>query len=1079
MSIEVRSTQSGDGDRKATGRSSGSSTPPPDDVSMTADGEPLERRALLNSARLTAALLISWTLSLVGRFLLPRVLGTEQFGELAFIEGVAVLAMAATGFGVDGFILREVAIDNKRTRLFARPLRRIQYSAGVLTTAALAITFAVTSGREQAMIALVFGLGQMAIVLGRIDAAYLQAAHDVRAETSATIVTKAIWFALLIGCLGAGIELMALPIAVVVSEFVRASWLRRAMHQRYGQLRRGRLRNGVDVLVGALPYFINTLNVVFLGYSVRVIVGLLSSDEAVGLLATAEVAIAVPMLLTPIIGQISLPMLSSLASRSRRLMWRRASQIVDGISVPVTAGSVLLFALSDELMVLAFGDEYADAGLAFGLLALAVPATYFTQIVGAALMAAGREWQNTRINLYTMLLVAVTTAVILSVLSDASAGTATAWAAATLLVGEYITVLALLWVQPLPPLRRSTSASLVVLTVTAFGIAIIGRDINDPAWLALVSVAVLTALVTLPRALNDVLSILGRGKGADADADADADDDDAAAGGGPTPAVPRSSGRSRSSRTGLIDHADADLDRSADVDAEWNDDDGYDQGFAASSGLKDDPDLDDEYLDDEGPDDDDWNDDVTDAIDEARDLDEDAEFDDDWDDEHDLAVDVDEDVDDVDGFVDDQDLDDPDDLDETTSGDDLVNPDTLGESTEKSRVFHTARALQSPETTGGHMDLMAAPHEGDASTAGGSDGQTSESTTRRMERSRTRASAVDETVGRITVIRPPELDEEASLFSVTPLRRWSRYIWQAVKSHKFVWTLVFVPVLLLVGMFLASSPPNYQTSATVLLGGDETIGGVEGGSFIASRQASQVILRRDSVDRMIDEIGLVDNRPEAPFFGRLQEQIFGASEGEALEDEIRDQLRQSIFVSGNEVEATIDIVVLWPDAQQAVDIAELSYQIFLEDRTRAEVEPRERQVEILTARAAQASAEFQALVEDSDLAPGDGGATGSQIEIASSAARDAIAELNAAQVAVDEARIGVPIRYALNSAPELPKQPLAGNLVLYVATMIMALMVATGAAFWLERPRGRVVTAWQLERLGRPIVTTPALDSAR
>ena len=372
------------------------------------------------------------------------------------------------------------------------------------------------------------------------------------------------------------------------------------------------------------------------------------------------------------------------------------------------------------------------------------------------------------------------------------------------------------------------------------------------------------------------------------------------------------------------------------------------------------------------------------------------------------------------------------------------------------------------------MDLMA--RESDATTAGGSDEPTSERVARPAERMRAERSQAEGPDGRIMVIRPPDVDaDEVSLFSVTPLRRWARYILAAVRNHKILWTLVFVPTLLFVGMFLASAPPNYQTSATVLLTGDEGLGGAEGVTFTASRQASQVILRRDSLDRMIEELSLAENTPEPPFFGRLQEQVFGALTGEALEDSIRDQLRLSLFVSGNEGQATIDITVLWPDPTHAVGIADLSYQIFLEDRVRAEVEPRERAVEILAARAARASASVAQLREDLDLDPGDGGAQGSPVDIAAQAEQALLSELRQAEIDLDAVRAGVPLRYALNAPPELPKQPLAGNLVLYVAVLIAATMVATGAAFWRERPRGRVVTPWQLERLGRPIVTTAPL----
>ena len=488
-----------------------------DDAGPVELDEPLERRALKNSARLMTALLASWAMSLVGRFLMPRVLGTDRFGQLAFIEGAAVLAMAIVTFGVAGYIAREVAIDRSVARWFAVPLGRIQLGAGAAITAGLAITFATTSGSEQAMIALVFGIGQLAIVIGRTEASYLQAIHDVRVETTATIVTKAIWFAILVGLIGAGVEMMALPVAVAISETIRSLWLRRAMRASFDLGRRRPLRNGFEVIGRSFPYFLNALNVLFLHYAVRVLVGLLASEEAAGFITTAELLVFIPLLLTPIIGQVTLPMLSSLRAQGAQVLWRRTSQILDMLAIPIAGGCVILFGLSDPLIEIAFGSDFAAAGLAFGLLALAVPADYFTQIVGSALIASGRAWKNTWVNFYTMLLVLVIVTVALTINTSTDPGTAAAWGAGALALGEWITVLVLLRVRRIPPLRRPTVAGLIVLAATAIGLAAIGRDASDPAWLALMSVAALTTLVSLPLVLGDVKTILSHGRGGDDD----------------------------------------------------------------------------------------------------------------------------------------------------------------------------------------------------------------------------------------------------------------------------------------------------------------------------------------------------------------------------------------------------------------------------------------------------------------------------------------------------------------------------------------------------------------------------------
>ena len=376
------------------------------------------------------------------------------------------------------------------------------------------------------------------------------------------------------------------------------------------------------------------------------------------------------------------------------------------------------------------------------------------------------------------------------------------------------------------------------------------------------------------------------------------------------------------------------------------------------------------------------------------------------------------------------------------------------------------------ETTGGNMDLMAA-RESDATTAGGSNGDAA--TRRRRAESGPRAGASGSGRGGNEVIRLAETDEEESLFSVEPARRWVGYVLAAAKRHLIVFLLVFAVGGSLIGMFLASSPPLYQTASTILLTGDDGLGATDGSTSNARQQAAEIVLRRDSVDRYIDELGLAENLPEKPFFGRLQESVFGEVTGEALRDQLRDQLRLGLFATSSG-DASIVITVLWPDPDQAVAIANMAYDVFREDRMRIEVEPAERRVEILTSRVVQASTNAENIRDRLRLSPDDGVPLGSALDTAVETEQDLIAELNVAEIALEEARAGVPLRYQLSGAPELPRVPLSNPMVFYVATLIAAAIMAFGATFWLERPKGRVMAPWQIERYGRTIVTTAPLD---
>lgn len=487
----------------------------------------LGRTALLNSARLSLALLVSWILALAGRFLLPNVLGTEKFGELAFVESVAVLSMSLMAFGAGDYIRKEVTSRPGHAREFGRPLRRMQLSFGLALSVVLFFVLTTTSGIELGVVALAFGLSQVALILGLMNAAYLQARHDVRVVSISAIVTKALWFVVLLLVLGAGFELLALPIALVVSETVRTAWLGRAVRENYAAFPPAPLGAARRVIVQSLPFYVNALNVQFTGYSVRILVGLIGGTLAIGFFAPAELASTVPLLLTPILGWIAIPVFASVRDRGGPSeLWQRVGQMLDLLAVMSCACGVALFALSDWLMPLLFGDEFAPSGPAFAFLALAIPATYVTQIVGSAFIADDRSWRNTQVNIVTMLLVLV--GVIGALLIDGGDDPGTsAWLAAIVIAGgEWITVVVLWVLRPFHWLERHTAVRLFFIAC-ALGVSAVEKLGDGSTSLVVTSfaLAILVALTDVPRLLTQGRIVLRSDRDDDADVGSSADVD--------------------------------------------------------------------------------------------------------------------------------------------------------------------------------------------------------------------------------------------------------------------------------------------------------------------------------------------------------------------------------------------------------------------------------------------------------------------------------------------------------------------------------------------------------------------------
>gem|GEM_PF-4351074 len=485
--------------------------PPPTvgtDVEEPSGG--LGRRALVNTFQLGGSLIASWVMSLVGRFILPRVLGTERFGELTLMEGVAALTLSLMAFGVHEFIAKEVAVDPDAATRFARPLFNLQLLTGVVLAVAVGLVVLAVSGPELAIVAATFGLAQVNIILARVFASYLQARQEAAAVSVSAIATKTIWLVLLLAILGAGPQLMALPLALMVSEFVRVVWLGREFFRRFGRPDDAPVRAATGVLRKSVPHYINQLNVDVMGQSVRILVGVLGGVTAAGLFSSALLVASVPMLLVPVIGWVSIPMFASVRATDASVMWERVGTVTDSLAIVSLGIGVFLFALSDTIVTVLFGDDFAAAGPAFAWLAMSVPATYFTTVVGCALIADERSWQNTKVNFWTMILVVGSAVAVLLVDSGAEQGQFALRAAVVVTVGEWITVAILFAVRPY---RVLAGASVVrsALLVGFLAVAAVEKIGGDSMTLRIVAAvgAVLILLSDLPRLRTFAQELLG------------------------------------------------------------------------------------------------------------------------------------------------------------------------------------------------------------------------------------------------------------------------------------------------------------------------------------------------------------------------------------------------------------------------------------------------------------------------------------------------------------------------------------------------------------------------------------------
>src|ERR1043165_3452013 len=122
--------------------------------------------AVANAMKLASSLVVSFGITLaVRQFLIPRMLGTERYGELNFADGFAGLFLVAAWLGIDTWLRKELGVTLKTADGLYGGVAAVRTVFTVVLTAAMAITLKLLGRSDQIVImAIIFGVAQLMVM---------------------------------------------------------------------------------------------------------------------------------------------------------------------------------------------------------------------------------------------------------------------------------------------------------------------------------------------------------------------------------------------------------------------------------------------------------------------------------------------------------------------------------------------------------------------------------------------------------------------------------------------------------------------------------------------------------------------------------------------------------------------------------------------------------------------------------------------------------------------------------------------------------------------------------------------------
>ncbi len=342
-----------------------------------------------NIATLATSQLITWTLTLLWTFTVPRLLGPQAIGLVVIATSLSSLVTVVLSFTTRDFLVREIVSDRtKASRLVSTALltRAAAIPVGFLAAAAYGHV-AGLDGEAMAVMYLTAAATGCVILLD-VALAVFQASERMQYIAYTDVGAKSL------NTLGGALLALAGFGIVAVSTFgvlVAVLALGFALWCAHRLVELGaRPAPVTKVLRTASPYWLTSVLFMTYVWSDGFLLGILVPTEVVGWYGAATRLFTTMGFVAVIVTTASLPRMIAAHAQNPDRMFATARQPLEWVVIAGLPLGVGMACIANDLIPFLYGPDYANSVLPLVLLTLGLPLTYINIVANQVFIASGR-----------------------------------------------------------------------------------------------------------------------------------------------------------------------------------------------------------------------------------------------------------------------------------------------------------------------------------------------------------------------------------------------------------------------------------------------------------------------------------------------------------------------------------------------------------------------------------------------------------------------------------------------------------------------------------------------------------------
>lgn len=369
-----------------------------------------------NTTVMMSSQLVTWLSSFILMLVLPRMLGSEEYGRLYLAISFTMIFQIFIDFGGPYFITKEVSRHRERAaNLVAHSilLRAVLWFASMVVMAVFCLGVAY-SEKVTALI-LILGVAKLWEGVYRVLGSTFQGL-EMMEYTALGVITERVFVTLAgVSVLVLGADTVIIALVMVLGVFLNAAVVYRHARRHFFQnILPVRWDFVWDLVKKGFPYFLYTMCAIIYYRVDVVMLSLMTNEAVVGWYGVSYRLFDVLMFLPSILSLAVFPVLSRLNEVNRETLTRVTQKSLDLIILAGIPISIVSYFFSEQIISLFFGmDEFAPSVLLLRMFSAGLLLVYIDFVLGTALFATDKQRRWTLVAFGALVLNLVLNAVLI------------------------------------------------------------------------------------------------------------------------------------------------------------------------------------------------------------------------------------------------------------------------------------------------------------------------------------------------------------------------------------------------------------------------------------------------------------------------------------------------------------------------------------------------------------------------------------------------------------------------------------------------------------------------------------------